>query len=138
MKLSGSETILVAEDEELVRSLICRILKGMGCRVLEASGGPEALDMARAYEGKIDLLITDVVMPTMSGKELVSRLTAIQPGIKILYISGYTENAIVHHGILDADVAFLQKPFTVEGLARKVVEVIYTRQNGEIGDAPPS
>jgi YesN/AraC family two-component response regulator len=80
--------------------------------------------MAQGYGGEIHLVLTDVVMPGMGGKALVSQLKATRPSIKVLYVSGYTDNAIVHHGILDSDVDFLQKPFTVDNLARKVREVI--------------
>jgi PAS domain S-box-containing protein len=120
----GSETVLVVEDEESVRALACRILSGRGYNILEAPNGKEALRMVREYPGKIHLVLTDVVMPGMSGKELVSQLEALRPGIKALYISGYTDNAIVHHGTLDSAVAFLQKPFAVGSLAGKVREVI--------------
>jgi two-component system, cell cycle sensor histidine kinase and response regulator CckA len=122
--LRGFETVLVAEDEASVRTLTCRILRERGYTILVASNGKEALDIAQKYSGEIHLALTDVVMPEMGGKELVSKLASIRPGIKALYASGYTDNAIVHHGVLDSDVAFLQKPFTVESLARKVREVI--------------
>jgi PAS domain S-box-containing protein len=120
----GSETILVTEDESSVRALVARILRERGYTVLEASKGKEALDIAEKYSGEINLLITDVVMPGMGGKALESQLTAIRPSLKALFISGYTDNAIVHHGILDSDVVFLQKPFTVESLTRKVRAVL--------------
>jgi two-component system cell cycle sensor histidine kinase/response regulator CckA len=120
----GSETILVTEDEAAVRALACRILRERGYNVLEAANGNEALDIFGAYAGKIDLVLSDVIMPGMNGKELVSRLESLRPGIKTLYISGYTDNSIIHHGTLDSNMAFLQKPFTAEGLAGKVREVI--------------
>jgi CheY-like chemotaxis protein len=120
----GIETVLVVEDEASVRSLACRILRERGYTVLEAPNGNEALDIAQMHAGEIHLVLTDVVMPGVGGRELVSRLAASRPGIKALYVSGYTDNAIVHHGVLDSDVDFLQKPFTVEGLARKVRAVI--------------
>jgi two-component system, cell cycle sensor histidine kinase and response regulator CckA len=116
--------ILLAEDEEGVRSLASRILRENGYHVLEAVEGLQALRIAQDYAGKIDLVLTDVVMPGISGSTLVVRLRAKQPDIRALYISGYTDNAIVHHGILDANIAFLQKPFTVDGLLRKVREVL--------------
>jgi CheY-like chemotaxis protein len=120
----GSETVLIVEDEEVVRALSCRILRDRGYKVLEASEGLEALRIAKNYEGEIHIAITDVVMPGMSGKDFTSQLKENRPGTKVLYVSGYTDNAIIYHGILDSDVAFLQKPFTVEGLALKVREVI--------------
>jgi CheY-like chemotaxis protein len=118
------ETVLLAEDEEWVRALASRILRERGYRVLEAINGTEALSIAQEFDGNIQLVLTDVVMPGMGGKDLVSHLEVIRPGIKALYISGYTDDTIVHHGILDSGVAFLQKPFTVENLSRKVREVI--------------
>jgi two-component system, cell cycle sensor histidine kinase and response regulator CckA len=123
-KIGGAETVLVVEDERAVRSLASRILQCRGYNVIEASDGNEALQMAREFAGGIDLLLTDVVMPGMNGKELVSQMKEIRPGIKSLFISGYTNDAIVNHGILDPDVNFLQKPFTVEDLMRKVHETI--------------
>ena len=122
--VGGTETLLITEDESSVRSLATRILSEQGYTMLEASNGIEALVIARAFPGEIHLVITDVVMPGMGGKALIAQLKEARPGIKALYISGYTDNAIVHHGILDSDVVFLQKPFTVESLARKVREVI--------------
>jgi PAS domain S-box-containing protein len=120
----GSETILVVEDEEVVRKLTVRILQEQGYRVLEGGQGIDALLIDGEYEGQIHLLVTDVVMPKLSGRELAERLSSIRPGIKVLYMSGYTDNVIAHHGILDKGMNFVQKPFTVEGLARKVREVL--------------
>ena len=107
-----------------MRALACRILRDRGYTVLEASNGKAALDIAREYAGEIHLILTDVVMPGMGGKDLVSQLKTARPDIKALYISGYTDNAIVHHGILDSNVNFLQKPFSVKRLMRKVREAI--------------
>jgi two-component system, cell cycle sensor histidine kinase and response regulator CckA len=120
----GSETVLVVEDEIAVRSLACRILRDRGYTILEAPDGMEALGIAREHKGEIHLVLTDVVMPGINGTTLVSRLKAVRPKIKALYVSGYTDNAIIHHGILDSNVAFLQKPFSVDGLIRKVREVL--------------
>ena len=120
----GSETILVVEDEEVVRKLTVRILQEQGYRVLEGGQGIDAFPIADEHEGQIHLLLTDVVMPKMSGKELAGRIAPLRPGIKVLYMSGYTDNAIAHHGILDKGINFIQKPFTVDGLARKVREVL--------------
>ncbi len=122
--LLGTETVLVVEDEASVRTLIARSLRGRGYFVLEASTGHEALRTAQEFRGKIHLLLTDVVMPEMSGKALGTQIRDARPGIKVLFISGYTNNAIVHHGILDSNVAFLQKPFTHDILAQKIREVL--------------
>jgi two-component system, cell cycle sensor histidine kinase and response regulator CckA len=123
-ELGGSETVLVVEDEEAVRALACRVLRNCGHNVLEAADGMEAIRIAEQYEMKIHLVISDVVMPGMGGRALVTRLEEMRPGIKALFVSGYTDNAIVHHGILDSDIAFLQKPFTIDALIRKVREVL--------------
>jgi two-component system, cell cycle sensor histidine kinase and response regulator CckA len=120
----GTETVIVAEDEASVRSLVARVLRDRGYTVLEASNGQEALDVAQTHAGEILLLITDIIMPGMNGKDLSARLQVIRPAIKTLYVSGYTENAIIHHGILDSEVDFLQKPFTTKNLVRKVREVL--------------
>lgn len=120
----GSETILVVEDEDSVRALAARILGRYGYSVLAAASGEEALALARAHAGEIGLVMADVVMPGMSGRDLVAQLSAMLPGLKALFVSGYPTNAIGYHGILDAGVSFLQKPFTVEGLIRKVREVL--------------
>jgi two-component system, cell cycle sensor histidine kinase and response regulator CckA len=122
--LHGSETVLIVEDEMAVRSLASRILANYGYNVLEAEDGMEALRLARNSAQEIHLVITDVVMPGIGGKVLLSRIEDVLPDVKSLFISGYTDSAIVHHGILDSGIAFLQKPFTVEGLLRKVREVL--------------
>ena len=120
----GTETILVAEDEIAVRSLVCSVLESGGYTVLEGESGDAALLIARAHDGHIDLLLTDVVMPRMSGRELADRVQMLDPGIRVVYMSGYTEKAIVHHGMLDADAVLLQKPFSPDDLVRKVREVL--------------
>lgn len=123
-KHQGTETILLVEDDESVRVLTSQILRNQGYQVLEAANGIDALQIAAGYAGEIHVILTDVIMPQMSGKELVARIEAIRPGIKTLFVSGYTNNVIVHHGILDRNICFLQKPFTNEDLARKLREVI--------------
>jgi PAS domain S-box-containing protein len=121
----GSETVLVVEDEPSVRSLATHILRHQGYRILEASNGEEALRVVQEHAGEnIHLLLTDVVMPHMGGKELADQLKILRPDIKVLYTSGYTDNAIVNHGILEPGTNFLQKPFSPTTLARKVREVL--------------
>jgi PAS domain S-box-containing protein len=122
--LTGSETILVVEDDEEVRNLAVRILKKQGYNVLEASQGLDAFLICEEHEKPMHLLLTDVVMPKMNGRELADRIVSIHPEIKVLYMSGYTDNTIAHHGILEKGTNFMQKPFTVDGLARKVREVL--------------
>lgn len=120
----GSETVLLVEDEETVRNLAVRVLAGLGYRVLEAPDGGVAFELGGQYREPIHLLLTDVVMPGMSGRELALRLLEIHPEAKVLYMSGYTDDAIVSHGVLSPGVGFIQKPFTLEGLSRKVREVL--------------
>jgi two-component system, cell cycle sensor histidine kinase and response regulator CckA len=120
----GSETVIIVEDEASVRALAGKILRGLGYRVIEAAEGMEALRISKKFDQEIQLILTDVVMPGMSGSTLVSQLKTERPGIKALYVSGYTDDAIIHHGVLESNVAFLQKPFTAEGLSRKVREVL--------------
>jgi two-component system cell cycle sensor histidine kinase/response regulator CckA len=118
------ETILVVEDEEKVRQLTVQILRRQGYTVLEASQGNEASHICEQHKGPIHLMVMDVVMPGMNGRELAKSLEPHHPEMKVLYMSGYTDNAIVHHGILEKGLSFLQKPFTLEGLLRKVREVL--------------
>jgi two-component system cell cycle sensor histidine kinase/response regulator CckA len=120
----GSETILVVEDDSAVRSLVRSVLESRGYSLLLAHNGEEALELCRQHEGPIHLLLTDVVMPGMSGRELAERLTPIHREMGVLYMSGYTDDAIVHHGVLDAGMAYLQKPFSPETLAGKVRSVL--------------
>ena len=120
----GTETVLLAEDEEVVRHLAREILSVNGYKVLEAGNGREALLVSEAHSGEIHLLLTDVVMPKMSGRELTDRIRPLRPGLRILYMSGYTDDAILRHGVLEDGIPFLQKPFTSDELARKVREVL--------------
>ncbi len=122
--LRGSETILVLEDEARVRKLVCEVLAGRGYHVLEAVRGEEAIRMAKEHKGRIHLLLADVVMPEMSGPQALEQIRTRHPNMKVLFMSGYTDEAMVHHGILDSGVPFLQKPFLPETLARKVREVL--------------
>jgi PAS domain S-box-containing protein len=120
----GSETILFVEDELSVRELVTEYLTARGYRVLDAPDGVKALEIATEFEGEIQLLITDVVMPHLSGRELASRVSARRPRLKVLYISGYTDDSIFRHGVLEGGMAFLQKPFNLKALAAKVREVL--------------
>ena len=120
----GGETVLLAEDDDGVRALTRRALQDCGYTVLEARDGTAAERVAEKHAGPIDLVITDVVMPRQSGREVAERLAALHPEIKILFLSGYTDDAVMRHGILEAQVAFLQKPFTLAALAVKVREVL--------------
>jgi PAS domain S-box-containing protein len=120
----GTETILFVEDEESVRELVGEYLRTRGYQIIEASDGVQALELAAKHEGAIHLLITDVVMPRLSGRELATRLAAKRPGLKILYISGYTDDSIFRHGVLEGGMAFLQKPFNLKSIAQKVREVL--------------
>jgi signal transduction histidine kinase/ActR/RegA family two-component response regulator len=130
--LHGTETILLAEDDAGVRSLACQILRNYGYTILEASDGLMAQEVAQRYSGRIDLIITDVIMPGgLSGVRLVEYLVAQRPQVKVLYMSGYTDSAIAHHGVLESGQAFLQKPFTPKTLARKVHAVLHTVTAGE-------
>jgi two-component system, cell cycle sensor histidine kinase and response regulator CckA len=127
--LFGSETVLVVEDDESLRKLAIKALEKYGYTVLTAADGREALRTCQEYKDPIHIMVTDVIMPGISGKDLANRLTDMMPDMKVLYMSGYTDNVIVHHGVLEKGIAFLQKPFTPEGLARKVREVIEKRKD---------
>jgi nitrogen-specific signal transduction histidine kinase/ActR/RegA family two-component response regulator len=120
----GVETILLVEDEAGVRTLIRQVLQRHGYTVIDCSHGGEALLAAERHHGRIHLLLTDVVLPQMNGRELTERLLALRSDMKVMYMSGYTDEAIAHHGVLTPGSAFVQKPFTNEALARKVREVL--------------
>lgn len=131
----GRETVLLVEDEDGVRALARSILQLSGCRVIEAAGAVEALAQAAGYDGPIDLLLTDVVMPEISGRQLAERLVAERPTLKVLYMSGYTDEAMDQHGVLGSGVAFIQKPFTMSALSQKLREVV---DGGAVLDAAGS
>jgi len=122
--VGGTETVLLVEDEESVRQLVRETLAAKGYQVVEAENGEAGLAAAEKLEGRIDLVITDVVMPGMGGRELVKQLSQTRPETKVLYLSGYTEDAIVSEGTIESGAAFLQKPFTLQSLSRKVREVL--------------
>lgn len=122
--LRGSETILVAEDEDGVRSLTREVLEKYGYTVLEASNGEEALSVADRHPGRVDLLLSDVVMPRMGGPELAQALLQKRPDLRVLFMSGYTDHPMVRRGVVDAGVAFLQKPFTPTALVSRVRELL--------------
>ena len=123
-RLTGDETILVVEDEEAVMNLAKRILGAAGYTVLTAASGGEALATCARHSGEIHLVLTDVVMPGMSGRVFAERLAKARPGVKVLYMSGYTDKAIAHHGTLDPGTKFIGKPFNSTDLTRKVREVL--------------
>ena len=120
----GSETVLLVEDETEVRRLAKTVLEWLGYRVLEASGPGEALALCEKYPGEIHLLLTDVVMPIMNGKEMAEKIKGIKPGIRTIFMSGYTTSAVANNGLLENTTHFLQKPFSLNTLAAKVREVL--------------
>jgi PAS domain S-box-containing protein len=120
----GSEVVLLVDDEEAVRSLARRILKAKGYKVLEAGSGEDALERSRKHSGRIDLLLTDVVMPGRSGPEIAQVLSRERPDLKVLYVSGYTDDDTFTRGLLETGVSFLQKPFGLEILARRVRDIL--------------
>ena len=122
--LNGHETVLLVEDETSVRELLRNTLHGHGYRVMAAASGEQALEQASAHRGPIHLLVSDVVMPGIGGPELASRLAPLHPELRVLHISGYADDAILRHGVREGTTAFLQKPFTLEALARKMREVL--------------
>ncbi len=121
---TGNELALLVEDEEMVRNMCLNVLEQLGYRVLQAKSGEEAIAVARGFEGRIDLLLTDVVMPGMNGFQLAERLAPIHPEAKVLFMSGYTEDAIMNHGVLDKGVSFIGKPYSLSELAGKIREVL--------------
>jgi len=124
----GGKTILLVEDDAALRALMSKALRKYGYQVWEAANGGEAIMVCEKEKGPIHLLLTDVVMPQMSGRELAGRVAHLRPEIKVLYMSGYTTNAIVHHGVLDAGINFIQKPVKILSLLQKVREVLETEE----------
>jgi CheY-like chemotaxis protein len=120
----GNETILLAEDEDMVRNLVRESLEMHGYTVLEAANGEEALLICQRHEGPIHVLLTDVVMPRMGGKELAEHLTLSHPDMRVIYMSGYADQSIAHHGILDRNISFIGKPFRPDALVLRVAEVL--------------
>jgi PAS domain S-box-containing protein len=127
----GVETVLVVEDEEIVRNMATEFLNMLGYTVLSVGDPEEALRLVEDHAGPIDLLLTDVILPKMDGRTLSQRILDRRPQVRVLFVSGYTEDAIVHHGVLDSGIHFLQKPFGMEALAQKVREVLDSPQVGD-------
>ncbi|MFA5109857.1 MAG: response regulator, partial [Desulfobaccales bacterium] len=123
-RLRGTETILLVEDEDVLRTLLGKFLRLCGYTVLEARHGGEALLLCERHHGTIHLMVTDVVMPQMSGRELSDRLLPLHPEMKVLFMSGYTEDAVVHHGVAHLSVPFLQKPFKPIQLVQKIQAIL--------------
>jgi CheY-like chemotaxis protein len=124
VRATGAETVLVVEDEQSLRSMVRTVLEAAGYVVLEANGGHEAIAVCLNHVGPIHLLLTDVVMPQMNGREVSDHIVASHPETRVLYMSGYTDKGIVHNGVLESGAAFLQKPFTPNSLTRKIREVL--------------
>jgi CheY-like chemotaxis protein len=122
--VEGTEVVLVVEDEPLVRRLVCETLKKHGYHILEASSATEAIDLSSPSGQRIDLLLTDVIMPQMNGKALYQALQPFQPQLEVIYMSGYADDIIIHHGILEEGINFIQKPFTLQLLTTKVRQVL--------------
>jgi len=131
----GSETILVCEDDDIVRELARHTLESQGYKVLAAECPERALDLNQACTDAIDLLVTDVVMPGMDGRQLAETLAVLRDGLRVLYISGYTSTVIADHGLVPSGIEFLEKPFTSSALLRRVREVLDAGRDGASGDA---
>ena len=122
--MTEKKTILVVEDEEMTRNLVIEILAEHDYKILEAPSGEAALNLSDAFDKEIDLLLTDVIMPKMNGKELYGQLTMSRPALKVLYMSGYTDNMITLYGIMEKGIHCIHKPFSVHKLVRKVKDVL--------------
>ena len=130
----GAETVLLVEDDAGVRVLACHVLAGCGYDVLEAAGGDEALRVAERYGGPIHLVVTDVVMPGAGGRAIAEQVVARHPAARVLFVSGYTDDAVLRHGVLREGVNFLQKPFSPVALAFKVREVLDAPADSSLGE----
>ncbi|MDE3169602.1 MAG: response regulator [Acidobacteriota bacterium] len=132
----GSETVLLVEDEQNVRELVGDYLRSAGYNVIDAEDGEHALKSAAAYKGRIHILVTDVVMPHMSGPDLAAKLAPLRPGMKVLFISGYTDDTVFRHGVLEGGVAYLQKPFNLKSVSQKIREVLSGGVPVEVSPGP--
>jgi DNA-binding NtrC family response regulator len=119
-----SQTILLVEDEEMVRKLICEVLEQQGFEVLACGTPAEAIEVSRRRDGRIDLLLTDVVMPGMNGRKMAESIHEFLPQLRVVFMSGYTEHALTHEGQVDPKFEYLQKPFTVKSLTQKLAKVL--------------
>jgi two-component system cell cycle sensor histidine kinase/response regulator CckA len=118
------QTILLVEDEDMVRGLMCEVLEQEGYEVLACSAPAEAIEVSRRHDRPIDLLLTDVVMPGMNGREMADRIHEILPQLQVVFMSGYTEHALTHDGQVDPKIEYLQKPFTLKALTQKLAKVL--------------
>ena len=130
--VKGTETILVVDDEPSIRKLVVDTLGPLGYKMIEAGNGDEALTVCKDFEEKIDLLLTDVIMPGMSGRVLAEILLVERPGLQVLYMSGYTDNVIAQQGVLEEGIFFINKPLVPSILSRKVREVLESNQEEEL------
>ncbi len=135
-KLEGSETILVVEDEEALRTLLCRFFRLYGYNVLEARHGGEALLLCERHRGPIHLMVTDVVMPQMSGKELADRLAPLHPEMTVFFMSGYTDSDLISYGAPEPSQHFVPKPFRPMDLVKKVRDILDAARGGRAESSP--
>lgn len=120
----GTETVLLVEDEDQVKEIIRNVLIGYGYNVIDSSGGDEAFEKAENYKGQIHILITDIMMPDINGKELAEKIIAIRPELKVLFMSGYTDSSIVQNGVLESGISFINKPFDIPDFLKKLREIL--------------